>query len=98
MTSNHARLSKQGLQRALGWDLTSSHANLKGDLFDTGFGHTGFTDTSIWVIPEEKLAIVIFSNRVLPDGKGDTTPLRARIANIVAASITKSYKRQTSEK
>ena len=32
--------------------------------------------------------VVFLSNRVHPDGKGDVTPLRARVATIAASAIT----------
>jgi CubicO group peptidase (beta-lactamase class C family) len=97
MTQDHTQLGDNAPGRGLGWDLTSSYSSQKGDLFTSGYGHTGFTGTSVWVVPEEKLAIIILSNRVHPYGKGDVTPLRARIANIIAGSITTSYRNETSE-
>src|SRR5690606_15959708 len=84
-------------RRGLGWDIDSSFSSQRGDIFQSGYGHTGFTGTSIWVVPEEKLAIIILSNRVHPNGKGDVTSLRAKIANIVAGSIIESYRKEHSE-
>jgi uncharacterized protein YbbC (DUF1343 family) len=52
------------------------------------YGHTGFTGTSIWIDPATRVFIVFLSNRVHPDGTGDVTPLRARVATIVASSLT----------
>jgi hypothetical protein len=46
----------------------------------------------VWVVPEEILAVIILTNRVHPDGKGDSLPLRAKIANAVAGSLTELYK------
>ncbi len=74
--------------RGLGWDINSSFSSNKGDLLPSrSFGHTGFTGTSLWVDPGTKTFIVFLSNRVHPDGKGDVTPLRARVANVVAGAI-----------
>lgn len=97
MTSDQAKLSPGEARRGLGWDLESAYDSEKGDIFETGFGHTGFTGTSIWVVPEEKLSIIVLTNRVHPDGKGGVVSLRARIANIVAGSITHHYTKDTSE-
>ena len=36
----------------------------------------------------DALFVVFLSNRVHPDGKGDVTPLRARVATIAASAIT----------
>jgi uncharacterized protein YbbC (DUF1343 family)/CubicO group peptidase (beta-lactamase class C family) len=74
-------------QRALGWDFDSSFSANRGELLPIGsFGHTGFTGTSIWIDPATELFVVFLSNRVHPDGKGDVTPLRARVATAAAAA------------
>jgi uncharacterized protein YbbC (DUF1343 family)/CubicO group peptidase (beta-lactamase class C family) len=74
--------------RGLGWDINSSFSANKGDLLPTrSFGHTGFTGTSMWIDPGTKTFILFLSNRVHPDGKGDVTALRARVANVVAGAI-----------
>ena len=74
--------------RGLGWDLDSSFSSNRGELFPVGsFGHTGWTGTSLWVDPWSQTFVVFLSNRVHPDGKGDVTPLRARVATVVASAI-----------
>jgi CubicO group peptidase (beta-lactamase class C family) len=73
--------------RGFGWDIDTSYSAPRGDLFQGGFGHTGFTGTSLWVHPPTDSFVIILTNRVHPDGKGDVTRLRALIANIVAAAI-----------
>jgi uncharacterized protein YbbC (DUF1343 family) len=74
--------------RGLGWDIDSSFSSNRGELLPIGsFGHTGFTGTSIWIDPVTKTFVVFLSNRVHPDGKGDVTPLRARVATVVASAI-----------
>src|SRR5947209_3671074 len=78
-----------GTARGLGWDIASGFSSNRGDIFPLGsFGHTGFTGTSIWIDPASETFVVFLSNRVHPDGKGDVTPLRARVANIAAAAVT----------
>jgi CubicO group peptidase (beta-lactamase class C family) len=74
--------------RGFGWDIDTSYSSPRGDLFRGGYGHTGFTGTSLWIHPPTDTFVIILSNRVHPDGKGDVTRLRAVIANIVAAAIT----------
>jgi uncharacterized protein YbbC (DUF1343 family)/CubicO group peptidase (beta-lactamase class C family) len=75
--------------RGLGWDLDSSYSSNRGELLPAGsFGHTGFTGTSLWMDPATNVYIIFLSNRVHPDGKGDVTPLRAKVATIVASSLT----------
>src|SRR5262245_59171830 len=43
--------------RALGWDVRTSYSGNRGELFG-GFGHTGFTGTSLWVDPDAQTAVV----------------------------------------
>jgi uncharacterized protein YbbC (DUF1343 family)/CubicO group peptidase (beta-lactamase class C family) len=75
--------------RGLGWDIDSTFSANRGELLPIGsFGHTGFTGTSIWIDPLTRAFVVFMSNRVHPDGRGDVTPLRARVATIAASAIT----------
>jgi len=75
--------------RGLGWDIDSSYSSNRGELLPVGsYGHTGFTGTSLWIDPLTREFVVFLSNRVHPDGKGDVTPLRAKVATIAASAIT----------
>jgi uncharacterized protein YbbC (DUF1343 family)/CubicO group peptidase (beta-lactamase class C family) len=74
--------------RGLGWDIDTPFTSIRGDLFPVGgFGHTGFTGTSLWIDPASQTVVVILTNRVHPDGKGDVRELRRKVATIVASSI-----------
>ena len=77
--------------RSFGWDVDTSYSSPRGNVFakGTGFGHTGFTGTSVWVDPGTRTAIIILSNRVHPDDKGNATPLRREIGTIVAKAVGK---------
>jgi CubicO group peptidase (beta-lactamase class C family) len=62
----------------------------RGDLFPKeGFGHTGYTGTSVWADKASKTIVIILANRVHPEDKGDISLLRRRVANVVAAEIYK---------
>jgi CubicO group peptidase (beta-lactamase class C family) len=74
--------------RGFGWDLESTYSSPRGDLFKGGYGHTGFSGTSLWINPQTDSYVVILSNRVHPDGGKDLNHLRGAIANIVAAAIS----------
>lgn len=75
--------------RGLGWDMDSSYSSNRGELLPVGsFGHTGFTGTSLWIDPASRMFIVFLSNRLHPEGQGDVTPLRARVATIAASAFT----------
>jgi uncharacterized protein YbbC (DUF1343 family)/CubicO group peptidase (beta-lactamase class C family) len=77
-----------GQVRGLGWDIDSAYSSNRGELLPLGsYGHTGWTGTSIWVDPITRAWVVFLSNRVHPDGTGDVTPLRAKVATLVGASV-----------
>ncbi len=77
--------------RGLGWDIDSPFSSNRGELFPIGsYGHTGFTGTSLWLDPATKSYVIFLSNRVHPDGKGDVTALRGKIATVAAAALLTS--------
>jgi uncharacterized protein YbbC (DUF1343 family) len=81
-------VSESGETRTLGWDMNTSFSSNRGELFPLGsFGHTGFTGTSIWIDRVSQTFVIFLSNRVHPDGKGDVTPLRAKVATVVASAV-----------
>ncbi len=74
--------------RGLGWDIDSPFSSCRGELLPVGsYGHTGFTGTSVWIDPISETYIIILTNRVYLDGKGDVGSLRSQIANVVAAAF-----------
>ena len=52
--------------RSRGWDVDTSFSAPRGDVFPKGdgFGHTGFTGTSIWIDPASQTAVIVLTNRV----------------------------------
>ena len=83
------QVTEDGGARGLGWDVNTTFSTNRGELFPPGsFGHTGFTGTSLWIDPASETFVVFLSNRVHPDGKGDVSPLRGRVANVVAGAVT----------
>jgi len=83
-------MGKDGLPtqsaRAYGWDVNTSYSSPRGELFPKteGYGHTGFTGTSVWVDPGTQTAAIVLTNRVHLDDKGNVTRLRREIGTIVA--------------
>ncbi|MCC7123220.1 MAG: DUF1343 domain-containing protein, partial [Acidobacteria bacterium] len=74
--------------RGLGWDIDTTFSSNRGELFPIGsFGHTGFTGTSLWMDSASGGYVVFLSSRLHPDGNGDVTPLRARVATLAAAAM-----------
>jgi len=74
--------------RGYGWVIKLGQSWVGGDLLpDGGYGHTGYTGTSIWIDPRTQTFIIILTNRVHPKDDGEVDSLRSTIANIVASAI-----------
>jgi uncharacterized protein YbbC (DUF1343 family) len=83
--------------RGLGWDIDTTFSSNRGELFPIGsFGHTGFTGTSVWIDPGSGMYVVFLSSRLYPDGEGDVTPLRARVATAAAGALVEAPALSTS--
>jgi CubicO group peptidase (beta-lactamase class C family) len=80
-----------GGQRAYGWDVATSYSANRGTGFarGQGFGHTGFTGTSLWIDPPSTTAVIFLSSRLHPDGKGNVNRLRGQIATLAAEALRK---------
>lgn len=74
--------------RGYGWDIRTDYSSPRGDIFYEGYGHTGFTGTSLWIHPPTDTFVVILSNRVHPNGGKNMNHLRSAVANIVASAIS----------
>lgn len=86
MTEIYPKVGDSG--RGLGWDIDTDYSNLRGDLFGLeSFGHSGYTGTSIWIDPATRTSVILLTNRVHPNDKGDIIALRGKVANVVAAAI-----------
>lgn len=89
MTSAQSR--HPGQPRGLGWDLDSEYAaQVRGEVFPPrGFGHSGFTGTSLWVDPPSGAWVVLLTNRVHPSREDGTAiqRLRRQVANVVAEEL-----------
>ena len=79
--------------RGFGWDIDSPLSTNRGELLPVGgYGHTGFTGTSLWIDPATKTYIVLLTNAVhmntLPvKEKGSAVALRAKVATALAAAL-----------
>lgn len=75
--------------RALGWDMDSRYSNNGGDLLSArAYGHGGYTGTSLWIDPGNDLFVLVLSNRVHPDGRGNSIQLAGAIANHAVQVVT----------
>jgi CubicO group peptidase (beta-lactamase class C family) len=84
-----AKTSNRKLFRSYGWDVDTGFSGQRGEVFPRGegYGHTGFTGTSIWIDPKSRTAVIILANRVHPDDKGNATRLRREVATAVAEAL-----------
>jgi len=64
-----------GGERGLMWDLS--------DVFPGGFGHTGFTGTSLYICPEKCLAAVILTNRLVIEPALNLREFRMEAHNLI---------------
>jgi CubicO group peptidase (beta-lactamase class C family) len=77
-----------GSSRALGWDTPAPDASSGHFFSPRGFGHTGFTGTSLWIDPERGVFVVLLMNRINSRGMNDQhIRLRREISDAVQAAI-----------
>jgi len=73
--------------RGFGWDIDSPLSSNRGDLLPVGgYGHTGWTGTSMWIDPTTQTYIILLTNAVHPRG-GNAIALRSKVATAVAAAL-----------
>ena len=74
----------------MGWDTPSRKGNsTAGDLFSkNSYGHLGFTGTSLWIDSDEKIIIILLTNRIYPSrDKTGMYQLRRSFHNKVMTTI-----------
>jgi len=82
-----AFLTKDGFNNGLGWMMDGNNPVIKNGP-EGSFGHTGFTGTSIAVVPQEGISIILLINRQqtgLLNGKEyyNVSPIRQQIFQAV---------------
>ncbi|MBX5455002.1 MAG: DUF1343 domain-containing protein [Acidobacteriia bacterium] len=77
-----------GARRGLGWDIDSPFAGGQDVAFGPeSYGHTGYSGTSLWIDPKRGCYLIILTSRLHPSDRGDTKPLRDRLARIVEGAV-----------
>ncbi|MCX6334228.1 MAG: serine hydrolase [Bacteroidia bacterium] len=81
-------LTKDKFNNGLGWMMDPANSFMK-NAPEGSFGHTGFTGTSITVIPRDKISILLLINRqntgLLNNGEYyNTNPVRLQVFNAVS--------------
>jgi CubicO group peptidase (beta-lactamase class C family) len=52
--------------RTLGWDVPTESSSSGAHFSPTSYGHLGFTGTSLWIDPEQKVFVILLTNRIHP--------------------------------
>ena len=77
-----------GVARGLGWDIGSPLSYQRGEKFPgNGYGHTGFTGTSIWVDPGSESFVILLANRNHPTDAGVIKQLRIKVGTLAAEAV-----------
>lgn len=72
--------------RGLGWDIDSPYSGFLAPSFSPrSFGHMGYTGTALWIDPDTQSFLIVLSNRLHPNGKGNILPMLRRIATVAGA-------------
>ena len=74
---NHTSEFPEG--RGLGW--------VAGDKDLPGFGHTGFTGTSLWIVPDKDLIMILLTNRLHQQNLININPIRRKFYKEVIEKI-----------
>jgi beta-N-acetylhexosaminidase len=87
-TSRRSKINKRGY----GFDRKSEGFSTAGELTgERTFGHLGFTGTSLWIDPDDEIAIILLTNRTYPSrtyGR-EISRIRAKIADAAMNSLEK---------
>lgn len=77
------------VRRGLGWLMRGTDSFAGSSATAAGFGHTGFTGTSLWIEPEEDRFAVLLTNRVHPSRHAGAQQhaLRRRFHDAVAQDL-----------
>lgn len=72
--------------RGIGWELAPPLVANQNRLPPIGaIGHTGYTGTGLWIDLATRQFVVILTNRVHPNDRGDARPLRAQVLALLAS-------------
>ncbi|MGD1076560.1 MAG: exo-beta-N-acetylmuramidase NamZ domain-containing protein, partial [Thermodesulfovibrionales bacterium] len=70
--------------RGFGWDIEAPFISNRENFLAGAYGHLGYTGTALWIDPITDTYIIVLTNRVHPNGRGDVKELRAQIKKVVA--------------
>lgn len=70
-------------RRGLGWQLWTPDCFAGALASPSGFGHTGFTGTSLWIEPDRQIVIVLLTNRVHFGRQPHILTIRKRVHTLI---------------
>lgn len=74
--------------RGFGWDIDTALSAPRGMVFPIGgFGHTGFTGTSLWIDPGSDTYVVLLANSIHTRGSPPISNLRGDVATATARAL-----------
>ncbi len=87
LSPNYPAIKDQPL-RGFGWDIDSGYSKPRGHILPIGgFGHTGFTGTSLWLDPGSDTFILLLSNAIHPHAGAAISNLRGEVASAAALAL-----------
>jgi len=92
--TTQTQTSHLNLNRGLGWELYCP-PSFSGQFLQDGFGHTGFTGTSIWLSKKHNYAVILLTNRVHFGRDNNIARFRRIVHNLIAISM--DYYNQSAE-
>lgn len=75
----HQSMETNEGNRGLGWEI--------GSIFPEGFGHTGFTGTSLWVVPDRQLVVGLLTNRLHVESPMSIQKFRLQLHELIIKEI-----------
>ncbi len=77
-------------QRGLGWDLAPAFLSDSVDAAQPqSYFHLGYTGTALWIDPLTKTYVILLTNRVYPNDKGNVQSLRADVREAVSKALVR---------
>jgi len=87
----HLLTRPQTENRSFGFGFTTSYSWIKDeDAVEKSISHLGYTGTALVYDPINQIYLIILTNRVHPQDKGDIGSLRNRVAEIMAQALVEN--------
>ncbi|HEX3660631.1 MAG TPA: serine hydrolase domain-containing protein [Acidobacteriaceae bacterium] len=82
------KTTPDGRSRALGWDVPTEPSSSGHFFGPRSIGHLGYAGTSLWIDPDQNLAVALLTNRTWPDRSTETIrQLRPAFHDAVVGSL-----------